>query len=252
MKLKRTVWLVALMALYVGIMGAESCGKNAKQAIEGAKDAIEDARAVNADELAAVEFKSAEESLLEAQELFDRIRYKKSETKANESAEKARIAKGLALGELEKVEKRRVEAERLAAIQQESLDREGQAMTEADMARQVLKMVHFGFDSDALSDEAKSILNNNADWLRQHPNVHVKVEGHCDERGTDEYNDALGAKRARMAYDYLVSAGVPSTQMETISYGENFPIDPSQTEAAYAKNRRVQFAVLSMKSRKIN
>ncbi len=104
--------------------------------------------------------------------------------------------------------------------------------------------VRFGFDSYELDDEARVILRNNADWLKDRSRDKVEVEGHCDERGTVEYNLALGAKRARAAKDYLTTLGVSSDRITTISYGEELPLCTEHTEECWARNRRAHFVVL--------
>jgi len=107
-----------------------------------------------------------------------------------------------------------------------------------------LKEIHFDFDKYDLSSEARSILKANADWLRANPSVTLEIEGHCDERGTTEYNLALGAKRARSAMDYLVSLGVAPTRIKTVSYGEELPQCKEKSEDCYGKNRRDRFVDL--------
>ena len=107
----------------------------------------------------------------------------------------------------------------------------------------ILKDVNYAFDSSALTETAKGILNENASWLKTNADKQVVVEGHCDERGTAEYNMALGERRARAAYDYLRSLGVKETQMSTISYGKELPLDPAHNETAWAKNRRAHFSM---------
>ena len=106
-----------------------------------------------------------------------------------------------------------------------------------------LKDVHFAFDSYALDATAKSILNVNAEWLKANASSKVQIEGHCDERGTNEYNMVLGANRARASFDYLRSLGIDASRMSTVSYGEEQPLDPAHNEAAWAKNRRDHFRV---------
>jgi len=106
----------------------------------------------------------------------------------------------------------------------------------------VLQNVYFEFDRYDLTSEALQTLADNARVLKAYPDARVVVEGHCDERGTVEYNLALGDKRAKAARDYLISLGVNSSQILTISYGKERPLDPSQTENAWAKNRRAEFA----------
>lgn len=106
-----------------------------------------------------------------------------------------------------------------------------------------LKIVYFDFDNFSLSQEAQSTLQYNAEMLRRAANVNVVAEGHCDERGTAEYNLALGERRARSVVDYLVGLGVPANRMTTVSYGSECPVDPAHNEAAWAKNRRVYLRV---------
>lgn len=106
-----------------------------------------------------------------------------------------------------------------------------------------LVRIHFDFDQYVLTDAAKGILVSNAGLLRAAPAVKVLIEGHCDERGSDEYNLALGEKRALATKNYLVSLGVAADRMSVISYGEEMPIDSASTKDAWAKNRRANFKV---------
>ncbi len=122
-------------------------------------------------------------------------------------------------------------------------DRAGDGNIPLAGAGSELDMIHFQYDSASLSSEAQGTLRNDAKWLLDNPAAGVQVEGHCDERGTNEYNLALGERRARAAYDYLRTLGVKKDQMNTISYGEELPLDPGHTEAAFEKNRRAQFRV---------
>lgn len=108
-----------------------------------------------------------------------------------------------------------------------------------------LKDIHFAFDSYELDDVGRSGLRENGNWLKDNPRSKVEVEGHCDERGTVEYNLALGAKRARAAKDYLVTLGVAADRLSTISYGEELPLCREHTEECWAKNRRAHFVVVS-------
>jgi peptidoglycan-associated lipoprotein len=106
-----------------------------------------------------------------------------------------------------------------------------------------VKDVHFGFDRYDLTETARAVLKGNAQWLKANPGVRVQIEGHCDERGTAEYNLALGAKRAETAKEYLVTLGIGAEQFSTISYGEEIPVCREQTEACWEKNRRARFVV---------
>jgi len=103
--------------------------------------------------------------------------------------------------------------------------------------------IYFEFDKSRLLPESKEILRNKAKWLMAHPDVSVIIEGHCDERGTSEYNIALGDRRAQSAKSYLVDLGIGSRRLTTISYGEERPLDPNHNERAWAKNRRDQFVI---------
>jgi peptidoglycan-associated lipoprotein len=109
----------------------------------------------------------------------------------------------------------------------------------------VLKTVHFAYDSNAIDDEARAVLQEDAAWLRAHPNHKVEIGGHCDERGSIGYNLALGDRRAQAVKDYLVSLGVDGSTLETVSYGKERPVDPGHNEAAWAKNRRAEFTIKS-------
>jgi peptidoglycan-associated lipoprotein len=98
--------------------------------------------------------------------------------------------------------------------------------------------VFFAFDRSDITPEARQILARQADWLRRYPNVTVTIEGHCDERGTREYNLALGERRAQAVKNVLVAMGIPAARMSTISYGKERPAVVGSTEEAYAQNRR--------------
>jgi peptidoglycan-associated lipoprotein len=107
-----------------------------------------------------------------------------------------------------------------------------------------LKDVLFEFDSYDLRGNARDILRSNADWLKNNPSVRIEVEGHCDERGTSEYNLALGAKRSQTAKDYLVSLGISPDRISTISYGEEIPVCTEASENCWRQNRRARFIVV--------
>ncbi len=106
-----------------------------------------------------------------------------------------------------------------------------------------LRDVNFDFDRADLRPDAREILKSNATWLKANPQAKVEVEGHCDERGTNEYNLALGAKRAESVKQYLIDLGISASALSTISYGEELPLCKEQNEACWAKNRRAHFVV---------
>ncbi len=111
------------------------------------------------------------------------------------------------------------------------------------LAASDLQPVFFDLDAYTLRDDARSALDSDARLLRDNPGVKVIIEGHCDERGTDEYNQALGERRAQAAKDYLIQAGIAASRLQTISYGKERPFDPGHDEAAWAKNRRAHFTL---------
>ncbi len=107
--------------------------------------------------------------------------------------------------------------------------------------------IHFDFDNYSLRDDAREILKKNAEWLNNNKDVKVVVEGHCDERGTAEYNLALGERRAKAAAKFIMDMGINAKRIKTISYGEELPLDPGHNEEAWAKNRRAHFAASGKK-----
>jgi peptidoglycan-associated lipoprotein len=106
-----------------------------------------------------------------------------------------------------------------------------------------LKPVFFEYDSAELAGDSQQTLNGNAQLLKKYGAWVITIEGHCDERGTAEYNLALGERRALAAREYLVSLGIPADRLRTVSYGKEFPFDPGKSEASYAKNRRAHFVI---------
>lgn len=110
--------------------------------------------------------------------------------------------------------------------------------TQGDLEQNVGDRVFFGYDSSVLTGEGQATLERQAAWLKQYSTVNVTVEGHADERGTREYNIALGERRANAAKNYLVSLGVDSSRISVVSYGKERPAVLGSTEDAYAQNRR--------------
>jgi len=174
----------------------------------------------------------------------------------------ARKAEEQALAEREKAAK--LEAEKaarereLARISEEEAKREKEkefekslvAKREPGIAGEVfesdmLKDIHFDFDKYDIRPEDAEILRENASLLMRYSSVKIQIEGHCDERGTNEYNLALGERRANAAKNYLISLGLSANRIATISYGEERPFDPGHNEEAWAQNRRGHFVILS-------
>ncbi|MDX1709167.1 MAG: peptidoglycan-associated lipoprotein Pal [Desulfobacterales bacterium] len=144
-------------------------------------------------------------------------------------------------------EARRRELERQAAIKEEALKEEalraeGERIQTA-RERFENEDVFFEFDSASLTAEAQDILREKAEWLRDNPGLRVIIEGHCDERGTNEYNLALGDRRAYSSKAFLTDLGIDESRLTTISYGEEQPLATGSTEEAWAKNRRAHFVI---------
>ncbi|MBI4766473.1 MAG: peptidoglycan-associated lipoprotein Pal [Deltaproteobacteria bacterium] len=126
------------------------------------------------------------------------------------------------------------------ALREEEARRQKEA---AERARFESEDIYFDFDQYLLSDSAKQNLNRKAQWLKQFPSAKALIEGHCDERGSAEYNLALGQKRADAAMQYLISLGISANRLSSVSFGEEKPMDPRSTEEAWAKNRRAHFVL---------
>ena len=132
---------------------------------------------------------------------------------------------------------------REAAVQQEQ-SKETITGQPAGALENELQKIYFNFDSADLSEASRSALSKNAELLAKQPSVKLRIEGNCDERGSDEYNLALGERRAKAARDYLVNLGVQPDRLSVISYGEEKPADPGHDEAAWTKNRRDEFVII--------
>lgn len=134
-----------------------------------------------------------------------------------------------------------LEAPKLAEVEEETLEADirGGEFT----ATPAIKPINFDFDRYYLSAEARSILGKNAEQMKKHKDWEISVEGHCDERGTIEYNLALGQKRAKEVREYYIRIGVQATSIGTISYGEEKPVCEESTEPCWATNRRAETKV---------
>jgi peptidoglycan-associated lipoprotein len=125
-----------------------------------------------------------------------------------------------------------------------SLDALRQGKSTATPSASPLKDIYFDFDRFDLKPDARNTLRENADWLKNNPSTRIEIEGHCDERGTNEYNLALGAKRAQSAKDYLVTLGIAAQRLSTISYGEEIPVCKEHNEDCWRRNRRDRFVII--------
>ena len=126
----------------------------------------------------------------------------------------------------------------------------GQAVGSADrQLRDAINVItsgniYFDYDRSELKADAKAVLKKKAEYLRKYPQLSIRIEGHCDERGTNEYNLALGERRANVAFKYLNAMGITGDRLTTVSYGEERPADSGNNERAWSKNRRDEFKVM--------
>ena len=186
--------------------------------------------------------RAAEETRLKAEEeerrKFDEAMKAEQERRATEETR------------LKAEEEARLKAEEEKRVEEERLKEEGeitpQVAREAETkAVPQLGDIHFDFDKSDIRADSREILQKNADWLQNNPDIKIQIEGHCDERGTAEYNLALGERRAMSTKKYLISLGISADRIYTISYGEELPIDPNHSEDAWSKNRRAHFLVIT-------
>ncbi len=242
---KNLIWYGVLTTLL--ILG---CVYKPYREIDEAKSAVEEARKAEADIYAPDEFKNAVDFLNKALEEMDKKEYIAAKASALSSKNFAEMALEKTKAEKEKRAKREKEevGEVPAPVISEKKPEEIEATGTVALGEEkeeviLLERIHFDFDDYSLKEEAKTILTKHAQWLKEHPTVRLVIEGHCDERGTSEYNMALGQKRAESAKKYLVELGIDSGRIETVSFGEEVPLDPGHTEEAWAKNRRAEFVV---------
>ncbi len=161
------------------------------------------------------------------------VRRSEETARREKEKEEARIREDAAKREREKEFEKSLTEKRQPGI-------EGKVLESA-----LLKDIHFDFDRYDIQSRDVAVMKENAALLAKYPGVKIQIEGHCDERGTAEYNLALGERRANSAKKHLVSLGIPENRLSTISYGEEMPLDPAHHEEAWGKNRRAHFVILS-------
>jgi len=161
---------------------------------------------------------------------------REAEEKARAEAEEKARAEAEERARLEAAERERAEAEAKARAESEAKARE--------MRNFESELICFDFDKSELKPSAQETLTKKASWLKANLDYSVRIAGHCDERGTNEYNLALGERRANSAAKYLIALGVGEDRISTVSYGEERPADPGHNEEAWAKNRRDEFSLM--------
>jgi peptidoglycan-associated lipoprotein len=246
------------------VIALSACSKPPLEEINAAEAALKAARDARAPDCAPASFKSAEEMMARTFRLNNDKEYGEAKDAAVTTRELAEVAR---------VESRRaIDAGCVATARADGAGSPGSSgdgarlggsgsFSESDIRQEIastrtgegslgdgaliqgLKPIHFGFDDSALSPEALQIIAQNADWIKLRPSVKVQIEGHTDERGTAEYNLALGERRARSVRDALFRLGVSASQLSVISYGEEAPAAVGQDESAWAENRRAEFVV---------
>ena len=128
-------------------------------------------------------------------------------------------------------------------VHEEELPADLDALNRMAQERGLVRDAFFEYDASTLSTDAQEALTTSASWLKAHNDYNLLIEGHCDERGTEQYNLALGDKRANTAREYLVTLGIDASHLKTVSYGEERPFDAGHDEAAFAKNRRAHLVI---------
>lgn len=161
----------------------------------------------------------------------------------DQQAEQQTDAEGQKGVSVDEKDKDAIDEQDLEAQQAAEKAAQEKAKAEKEKDAFVSTKIYFAFDDASLSEQARNRLRKKAQWLRKNSEPTVIIEGHCDERGTDEYNLALGSRRAESVKDYLVNAGVNPARLITISYGEEQPAVEGQNPEAWAKNRRVEFRI---------
>jgi len=182
-----------------------------------------------------------------------KVEVSKEQSSAQQSEEARRLEAERAAREAKEVKERelaRIKEEEAKKLKEQELEKSLVAKKEQGIEgvvyeSKLFKDIHFEFDKYDVRREDEEVLRENAAWLKKNPKMKIQIEGHCDERGTAEYNLALGERRANMTKKYLLSLGISSDRISTISYGEEKPLDPGHNEEAWAKNRRAHIVVLS-------
>lgn len=241
------------MTAAIATLLAFGCAKPPLAEIAGAEAALQAAREAEAPKFAPEPFGIAENLMSDTYRLNDNKDFENARGKAIETRDKADEARELALrnkakqgAEAEAAQAVRTETEGVSAertrAQIESEEIARGAMDEGSMLKS-LESVYFAFDDFTIKNSEMPKVEAVRDWLRQNASAKLKIEGHTDERGANDYNLALGARRADSVKQMLLTLGVEASRLTTQSYGEETPADPGHDEAAWAKNRRADFVV---------
>ncbi len=233
----RRYGILGLSLLLIFLSGCPK--KPPTDAYKKALEALKQARNAKAAECAKDELKSAERMMKRAQKFMDEGKFEDAKTAfdaakklAEKAKEEAKLNKDC--GKPKKTTKTTLPTPPTVVTSSETPTADN---------RQTLKTIYFAFNKYQLTEEAKQTLRQHADWLNSHPNAKIEISGHCDQRGSVEYNLALGEKRALTVKKFLVDLGISPSRISVISYGHQKPADPRYTPEAFAKNRRAEFRI---------
>jgi len=168
-----------------------------------------------------------------------------SRLEAERAAREAKEAQEAKERELARIKEEEAKLAQKAELEKSLVAKKERGIEGEVFESKMLKDIHFDYDKYDIRRVDEEILRENAAFLKKNPKMKIQIEGHCDERGTVEYNLALGERRANMTKRYLVSLGIASDRISTISFGKERPLDPGHNEEAWAKNRRAHIVVLS-------
>lgn len=226
-------WIISLLIVTTPLALAGCTKKNADLELSAAEKAMKDALEGRARDCAPETYVAAEGLLADARALAQQGKAEEARAKALEAE---RLAKQAAAASPEGCDKKKDEAPVDPNAGASSTDLAGRG---ADLGS-LEQTIYFDYNDSAIREDGKIILTKLAQLMIKDPGVRIEVEGHCDERGSTEYNLHLGERRARAVEKYLLTQGVKGGQINTISYGEERPLDLAPTEAAFAKNRRAE------------
>lgn len=235
---------ILLAAILAGTLLLTGCPRRAlvyEEITPGAQKHVVEkpAPAVAAPPLAAPKVDPAQEKLLREQAAREEL---ERERKIREEEIRLREAKIKALQE-ELARAEALVAQRPVGLKEAPIKPTVIEKAQQGVEKQILANIYFDFDRSEIRPEFREILRQHAEWMKRNPGRILLIEGHCDERGTHEYNLALGERRAAAVFNFLVALGVDKARMRTISYGEEVPADPRSNEEAWAKNRRAVFVI---------
>jgi peptidoglycan-associated lipoprotein len=228
--------MINVLVVAFALLIWSGCASAPTEAMSAAEKAILDARGVK--DCANEKFLAAQRLLEEAEKLVAQERYDEAERKARAAEKLAVEAKKEGELNWEECQRRAAMAEKAANPEADTQDDEQTQPVEENLS---LATIYFEYDSAGLSQQARAILAENVRWMRKNEDKRIILEGHTDERGTPEYNLALGESRARRVKEYLAQLGVDVDRLSILSYGEEKPAAFGATPSDFAKNRRVEF-----------